>query len=210
VDDWPLERRDVPPGLAAEAAANPGGVVAAIDRSLIGDPDRYVPPEAIVGVYLVGPDGVPTGEFRRNPGYGTVRDDFTPLESPDHWLGWLPDQPSTSVRDSIAEIIDEQVPGSVLEWVKIVEEPVFLTGGRRLPDDPDNVLVTRAALAAPFALAVQPPAGSREVLTGVFSWVATGLDPAGQRRDRVWFDLGMTREQAGDLLQQRIYQVGGQ
>jgi hypothetical protein len=206
-DDWVRERRELPPQLVAEAAANPGGSVAEIDPALIADPDGYVPPEAIVGVYPVGPDGRATGEFVRNPRYGTVRDDFGALESPDHWLGWLPAEPSSAVRQSIENILTGQVPGSVVEWIKIVAEPAFLTGGTRLPDDPSSVVVSRAGLAAPFAVGVLPPGGRREILTGVFSWVAVGLDEPGARLDRIWFDLGMTRDHAERLLRERVYDV---
>ncbi len=77
---------------------------------MVSDPNGYVPPEAIIGVYPVGPDGQATGEFIRNPGYGTVRDDFTRLESPDHWLGWLPGSPAAAMRGQIEEILAGQVP----------------------------------------------------------------------------------------------------
>ena len=75
-EDWPREWRPVPTGLAAEAAANPGGSVAEIDGSMVSDANGYVPPEAIIGLFLVGPDGVPTGEYVRNPRHGPVRDDY--------------------------------------------------------------------------------------------------------------------------------------
>jgi hypothetical protein len=194
---WPRERRELPAELAEAAAANPGGAVAEIDATMV---------EAIFGVYLVGPDGVATGEFERNPDHGTVRDDLTRLESPDHWLGWLSDQPGLAIRESLEGIFDTQVPGSVLEWLKIIDEPVFLTAARRLPDDPDRVIATRAALAVPFALGVRPPDGGAAILTGVFSWAAAGLD--GERADQVRLDLGMSREDAEIALKERIYAVG--
>ncbi|MEV0143511.1 MULTISPECIES: hypothetical protein [unclassified Nonomuraea] len=99
------------------------------------------------------------------------------------------------------------MPGSVLEWVKVLGTPEFLTGGRRDPDDPDKVLVVRAALALPFALSVRSPGGERSVLQGVFSWAAAGLDRPGGRRDRVWFDLGAGLEDAAGLLRDRIYSL---
>ncbi|GIH96784.1 hypothetical protein ACFFMN_14840 [Planobispora siamensis] len=136
-----------------------------------------------------------------------MRDDFTPLTDPDHWLGWLGDDPAEEVRASIAQIPDEQVPGSTLEWVKVLDPPEFLTGGRRDPEDPDKVLVVRAALALPFALSVCPPEGERSVLQGVFSWVAAGLDRPDGRRDRVWFDLGTDLQEAAELLRDRIYSL---
>lgn len=192
--------------MRAEAAAHPGGSVAEIDGSQISDPNGYVPAEAIRGVWTVGPDGRATGEFLRNPSHGLVRDDFSRLEAPDHWLGWLPGSPAAALRASIEEGVADQVPGSVVSWIKVVADPAFLTGGVRLPDDPERIVVRRAGLAVPFALAAVPPGDPIAVLTGVFTWVAVGLDGAENRRDRVWFDLGMTREQAEDLLSSRIYE----
>ena len=62
---------------------------------MVSDPDGYVPPEAIIGVFAVGRV---TGVYLRNPRYGPAHDDFTRLESPDHWLGWLPGTPGWAVR----------------------------------------------------------------------------------------------------------------
>ena len=76
---WRRERRQLPEHLIAEAAANPGGSVAEIDGSVVSDPDGYVPAEAIIGCYLVGPGGRATGEYVHNPSFGPVRDD---------WPGW--------------------------------------------------------------------------------------------------------------------------
>jgi hypothetical protein len=208
--NWIRERRDLPQHLLAGAAANPGGSVAEIDGAQITNPDGYMPPEAIKGVYPVDSDGHPTGEFIPNPRYGPIRDDFTRLESPDHWLGWLPDTPSAAVRTSLEEMLSDQVSGSVVEWVKVIEEPVFLTGGRRASHDPEHVIVTRAALAVSLAFAVMPPDVRREVLTAVLSWAAAGLDTVDTRNDRVWLDFAMNRERAEQLLHQRIYNLEAQ
>jgi hypothetical protein len=206
--EWPSERRKIPAQLQAEAAANPGGWVYEIDGSMISDPNGYVPAEAIIGGYAVGPDGKATGEFLRNPGHGTVRDDFSRLESPDHWLGWLPDTPAAAVRSQIEEILGGQVPGSAVEWLKIVDEPAFLTTALKAGDDIEHPVINRTSLAVIFALAVRTPSGHREILTGAFTWVAAGLDAPGERRDRLWLDFGMQREQAAELLKERIYQSG--
>jgi hypothetical protein len=60
----------MPPQLAADAAANPGGWGYEISGSLVSDPDGYVPAQAIIGAFAVGPDGRPTGEYARNAGHG--------------------------------------------------------------------------------------------------------------------------------------------
>jgi hypothetical protein len=56
------------------------------------------------------------------------------------------------------------VPGSILEWVKIIDEPVFLTSGVRSPTDDEKLIVRRAALAVVFALRVRMPKGNAEIL----------------------------------------------
>jgi len=48
---WPREKRPLPPGLIAMAAANPGGSVAEVDGSVVRDPDGYVPVEAVIGYW---------------------------------------------------------------------------------------------------------------------------------------------------------------
>ncbi|HEX9519556.1 MAG TPA: hypothetical protein VF940_25670 [Streptosporangiaceae bacterium] len=151
---WPRERRQLPAHLVAEAAANPGGSAAEIDGSMVRCPDGYVPPEAIIGVFAAGPEGRATGDYLRNPGHGPVRDDFSRLESPDHWLGWLPDTPGRAVRARLAAILAEQVEGAVLEWMKVVDQPVFQTVGVRAPAESDRLIVRRAALAVVLAFGV--------------------------------------------------------
>jgi hypothetical protein len=207
--DWPSERRPLPEYLRVTAAANPGGYVAEIDGTLIGDPDGYVPAEAVKGVYVVGPDGAPTGDFLRNPGHGPVQDDVTRLESPDHWLGWLPPPVGATVKEAVGKALDDQVPGSRLEWFKVVEDPALLTSGLPDPTDETRVTVHRAGVAAPFALSVAPPTGGdRVILTGVVTWVAWNLQPGdGERSDRVWLDIDVTRDQGKDLLERRVREV---
>jgi hypothetical protein len=90
----------------------------------------------------------------------------------------------------------------------VTGEPVFLTGGVATTEYPNILTVRRAGLAVPFALSVTTPAGRRDFLTGVFSWASVNLDKPGARRDRTWFDLGMSREQASTALEGRVYEVG--
>src|SRR5258708_35839821 len=126
---WPIERRTMPAHLAAEAAAHPGGWVYEIDGSMVSNPDCYVPAEAILGGFAVGPDGRPTGEYARNPGHGQVRDDFTRLETRDHWLGLPPDTPAESVRGQIQANLAGQGARRRLGWGEILDQPEVLTAG---------------------------------------------------------------------------------
>ncbi|MFH9295595.1 hypothetical protein [Streptomyces sp. NPDC017520] len=209
---WRDQRKGIPkePALLAEAAENPGGSVAEIDPAYIDDPNGYVPPEAIRGAWLVDSSGKLTGEYQENPRHGAPQDDFSKLTEPDHWLGWLGDNPAAAVREGIEESLRAQVADAVVEWVKILETPRFLTAGRQSSKNDEVMLVTRAALAAPFALSVRTTRHGRSVLLGVFSWAAVNLSPPGVRKDRHWFDLGVELDWAGEQLQGRIYEIGSE
>jgi hypothetical protein len=181
----------------------PGGWVYEIDQDLVDDPNGFVPPEAIRGGWRVDDSGKATGEFVPNDKHGPVQDDFSALTEPDHWLGWLGDDPGQTVRDSIELTLAQQVDGAKVQWLKFTDKPEFLTGGKKVPDDPGKVQVVRTGLAVQFALSVISPAGRRDILTGVFSLAVAGMDePAA--RERSWLDLGATMEQIGPLLATRL------
>jgi len=202
-----VDLSEIPSQVIEQARSHPGGSVSEIDPRLAPNPNGYVPPQAIVGAYVVGDDGVPTGVYLVNPRHGQpIQDDWSRLEATDQWLGWLP-EPVVSIRRELEASLTDQVPGSVLEWVHITADPVTQVGGKPV-EGSNQVTVTRTALAAEFALSVLTPAGRREVLSGSFTWAAAGLDIQGGRRDRTWFDIGMPIGQAGDLLQTRVFEVG--
>lgn len=137
-------------------------------------------------------------------------DDFTPLTSPDHWLGWLGDDPAQAVRAAFVESLRHQVPTAKVPWMHITDTPHFLTGGRRDPSDDNKVIVTRAGLAVSFQAEVDDGYQVRP-LRGCFSWVAAGLDGGeGARADQVFLDIGGTLSEVSEALQQRIYEVGGE
>ncbi|WP_240805258.1 hypothetical protein [Streptomyces sp. A1547] len=118
--------------------------------------------------------------------------------------------PATAVRKGIEESLRAQVADAVVEWIKILETPRFLTGGRQHAEDERAVLLTRAALAAPFALSVRTTQHGRSILLGVFSWAAVNLAPPKVRKDRHWFDLGVGLDWAGERLHGRIYEMDGE
>ncbi|WP_199234662.1 hypothetical protein [Kribbella sp. VKM Ac-2568] len=203
-----FKRRRIPSdGLVAEAARNPGGWVYEIDGDWVDDPNGYVPPEAIRGGWRVDEAGRLTGEFVPNKRHGRPRDDFELLTKADHWLGWLGDQPGRAVRDRIEELLVQQVEVAKVEWLKITEEPKFLTGGMPLADDPGRAQVVRTGLAVEFGLSVVQLDGRRDVLTGVFSLAVARMDePAA--REQSWLDLGETIDQIGPLLEERLLSLG--
>ncbi|WP_203924677.1 hypothetical protein [Rugosimonospora africana] len=90
--------------------------------------------------------------------------------------------------------------------MKITDEPKYLTSGRRTPDDPNKLIVTRAALAAAFAIGVDAPSRNYEILWGTYSIAVVGLDHA-EARNQVWFDLWTVLDQAEQHLRARIMEV---
>jgi hypothetical protein len=113
-------------------------------------------------------------------------DDFSPLSNTDLWLGWLGDDPVATVRSEIEVVLQKQVPSARLRWVRILDTPYYLMGGRKQDEEPNTMLTTRAVVALLFELEVESLTGL-ERLTGVFSWVATRMDR--DRVDRVHLDL---------------------
>ena len=122
-------------------------------------------------------------------------------------MGWLGDDPAKAVRDALQKVLQDQVPDARLNWVRLQDEPYFLTGGRRSETDDNKVTVVRAGLAVGFELEVDDGAGNLERLQGMFSWVAAGLDTVGDRVDRTFFDLGMDLPTASSALDSRIYEL---
>ncbi|WP_020519715.1 hypothetical protein [Catelliglobosispora koreensis] len=199
---------EAPADLVQQAAENPGGWVYEINHEWVPDPNGFVPNEAIRGGWQVGDDGKLTGEFRENPNYGPPHDDFSKLLEPDHWLGWLGDDPAQAIRESVEEIIAEQVPGAVIEWMKITDTPKFLTAGRRDESDSSQLIVTKTGIAAPFAVGVRSIV-ERDILWGVHTIVIVGMDDPDTARSRVWFELRAPLDEAEKQLPVRFTELAG-
>jgi hypothetical protein len=106
-------------------------------------------------------------------------------------------------RQLLSPVGTVQVPDTVLERLRRTREPHDLTGGRDSEAEPNKVVVTRAALAAPFVATVRRLEFPPEELAGALSWVAVGLD--GQaRRDRTFLDVGADAARAEAQLEGRI------
>lgn len=133
-----------------------------------------------------------------------MTDDFSPLDPSKHWLDWLGPSPSQAVRSEIESMLRKQVASAVLDWVRLLGAPKYLTGGRKDPEDENKLIVTRTAIAVQFELQVSSP-NRVDRLYGVFSWVASGLDS--KRRDRMYLDLDTELSAAEELLMSRIYEL---
>ena len=131
------------------------------------------------------------------------KDDFSVLTEVDHYLGWLGENPAQAIRFEIEQNLKKQVPTTKIEWIQMLGEPEFLMGGRPVFNDPDKMVLTRSALAVAFQLQINSDLGE-EILNGVFSWAANGLDK--DRSDQVYLDLNMEMAEAARMLKWRIYE----
>jgi hypothetical protein len=131
-----------------------------------------------------------------------MTDDLSLLTKNNEWLDWLGEDPARQVREKLESLLDRQVPGSKIEWLKLTNKPHVVTNERSDDKDRTKSIVERAAMAVPFELSVKAPEGEPTGLEGVFTWVTTGLD--GERRDRAYIDLGQTLVQAVIKLKTRI------
>jgi hypothetical protein len=118
--------------------------------------------------------------------------DFSKLEPTSHMLQWLAEDPFTAIFTEVEGVLQQQVPGSQLMALRVTSDPQWLTGGRRLEEDPEKVILVRTAVAFEFDLLVREPTGPQHQLKGVFSWVGTSLDDVENRKSRIWFDLDAT------------------
>ncbi|MEZ0230827.1 MAG: hypothetical protein ACAI25_19570 [Planctomycetota bacterium] len=156
--------------------------------------------------------------LKRLFGFGG-RDDFDALErfrekirptgttDPYAWLG---SDPYAEIRSRFQATLTEQNPTSVLESLRIVGEPRFMTCGREVQHEGrKHMLVTRVGLAFSFEiLVVSGP--ERWPLRGSASFVVAALDQPQPLR-QFHFDLDSTLEQTGTMqvLGMRVLTLGG-
>lgn len=121
-------------------------------------------------------------------------------------LKWLADKPYGFILESVADMLNKQVEGSVLQSFTVTSEPDWLTGLLPIEGDADNKKLTRAGCAFEIAMYVQAT-DKLHHLTGVYSWVAVHIDEPAKIKQRVWLDLDKTLPEIGTQgkLKERIY-----
>ncbi|MBX9942103.1 MAG: hypothetical protein K2Y32_22755 [Candidatus Obscuribacterales bacterium] len=68
-----------------------------------------------------------------------LQDDLTLLTKPDHFLGWLGEDPAAVIRDQLEEVFKQQIPTAWLGQLIVTAPPRFLTGARRYQDSDDDI-----------------------------------------------------------------------
>lgn len=80
-----------------------------------------------------------------------LQDDLSLLTKPDHFLGWLGEDPSAVIRDQLEEIFKQQIATAWLGQLIVTAPPRFLTGARRYEEHenlPTQEEITAAITAA--------------------------------------------------------------
>lgn len=194
-----------PQGLIDAAALNSGGSVIDIDPAWVDDPDGYVPPGAVRGLFPVDEQGRLVREYHRNTAHTPPRDDFRNLYvDNDLPLMVLGDDPEGAVRGYLTNTLTAQVAGTEVDWIWVADTPAQQVAGK--PVENDRLAVTRLALGIPFAMSVRAPGREREVLAGTFTIIWAGLDRT-EQRVRVWLDLGESRGWAVEQFPTRMHEV---
>ena len=145
---------------------------------------------------------------KENPNPGTPpADDFAKLSSDATFIGQLGFDPEAMIREQITAMLVEEVPGTVVEWIKVTDEPRQLTAG--IQGD-TNFTVTRVGIAVPVEFSALAPSERREVLWGVLTYTQTGMNRPETARRRMWLDLRETLDWAEEQLQPRLFEQPGE
>jgi hypothetical protein len=115
------------------------------------------------------------------------RDDFSPFDDSTHMFFGLTD-PFAYIRRRIESVLAQQVPGTRVHSIRCHGEPNFLTIGRKLEEDPENVVVTYWATCFRCEIAVESPDQKAE-LPSTITLCAGQIDEPGQERTQLFLDL---------------------
>ncbi len=133
-------------------------------------------------------------------------DDFSSLHPSMHMLQWLDEDPPRRIRTAFEEWGDDKVAGTRVVQIAVVGKPQFLTGGKRLDDDPEKMRLVRTGVAFAFAVHIRAPDGEDHHVKGVFSWIGMDLDEP-TARQRLWIDVDGSLDELGSegRLRTRVY-----
>lgn len=124
-----------------------------------------------------------------------MKDDFHALDESRHMLPWVgldEDDPYGELREHFEEALVSQDAGSVLEWVRLVGEPKWLTAGKKTDDG--SMVLQRAGLAVAFELSVVAGDLRRWPLAGVATFLGVRLGTP-EARFQFLFDVNADLEE---------------
>lgn len=128
------------------------------------------------------------------------------LEASRHMFDLLSDAPFEQIQLDLIDLITEQISGSHITRFQAIGEPDWLSLGRR-DESGENAILVRLGVAFAFEMDVTTPEHGDHALTGVYTWVANGLDTADDQIQRIWMDLSGDLDEMGSKgkLRDRIY-----
>jgi hypothetical protein len=144
-------------------------------------------------------DGVANGTVDRT-------EDWSPFDESLHMLFWLGKDPKGVLRDRIASVLRKQVDDAQLDWVRVLAEPRFITGGKKSAVE-GKMTIVRMGVAFSFAIGVQSSHHEPIELRGVASICGRGLDGKSEFRSAFHFDLHADLDERAsvEVLGKRMY-----
>lgn len=132
---------------------------------------------------------------------------FNRLEQTKHMLAWLNDDPYSDIVTMVENVFSQQVSGSKIVEFIVTSEPDWLTGGLPEANNPDKVVLVRAAVAFECAIKIGSPDGQLHELQGVLTLAGVNLNDDRLRSQRLWVDLDGVLEEFGSqgALMSRVY-----
>lgn len=129
--------------------------------------------------------------------------DIKKLKDTQHMFTWLSSDPMNEMITIIESMFQEQVKSTELQSFKVVEDPQWLTSGKKTEKE-NKVILSKSAVAVACEFVLKDVNGTYH-LKGIFTWAASNLDEAPKHKQ--WMDLDGTLEEfgSGGLLAERIY-----
>lgn len=124
-----------------------------------------------------------------------------------HMLEWLHPEPFEAIKLNFEENLNQQVPGSVLLSLEVIDKPQWLTGAIPIEGDEGNARLKRVGVAFSFSLSARTPENIVHNIKGVYTWVGVNMDNREEEIQRSWVDIDGTLEEFGSegALIQRVY-----
>jgi hypothetical protein len=115
--------------------------------------------------------------------------------------------PFAMIREELEGGLREQVPDTVVEAIRVVDEPKFLTIGRKT-ENPSQVIVAHYGVCLRTTVDVRSNTAAPARLDATLTFLFGNVDRRGQEKARTTFDLNA--DAAGgfndDLFKQRFLQ----
>ena len=134
-----------------------------------------------------------------------MKTDFDKLLKTKHMLAWLSNNPFEEITATITKMFIKQSASTKMLEFKIINDPEWLTGGKKNEDG--SIIVVRSGVAVSCNFTLQDNNGTYN-LNGIFSWIGVNLDTK-SKKTNMWMDLDGNMNEFGKngALKTRIYEL---